>query len=143
MKYRVKYFKDNIYTASTPDGRIIFVDGRGGEERHYYSPTELVLIAAGGCTLIDVEHILQKMKQNVNELMVDIEGRRTEEFPRIFKEVDVKYFLYGEIDGDRAIKAVELSISKYCSVLNMLRRAGAKIKCKIYVNDDEIYCNHF
>ena len=138
MGYSIRLFKDNMFIVSSDDGRVAVIDSRDKEYRKYFSPMELILIAVGGCTSVDVVSILNKMRQNIKELEVHVDGRRRREYPKIYEEVTLEYHIKGDADPDKVKKAIELSMSKYCSASITVRRAGAKVKYRIFLNGREI-----
>ncbi|MDI6894626.1 MAG: OsmC family protein [Bacillota bacterium] len=87
------------------------------------APMELVLVALGGCTGLDVISILEKMRQRVETFTVVAEGERATEHPKVYITARVTYRLAGEIEPANARRAAELSIQRYCSVGAMLTRA--------------------
>lgn len=80
------------------------------------SPMEAVLMAAGGCTGVDVVSTLEKMRQPLEGLEISVHGTRREEHPRYYEEIVIKYHLVGKLDAAKVERAIELSLSKYCSV---------------------------
>jgi putative redox protein len=84
------------------------------------SPMEAVLMAAGGCTGVDVVATLAKMRQPLEGLEISVSGERREEHPRYYKSIQIKYFLRGKLDEAKVRRAIELSLEKYCSVTNAL-----------------------
>ncbi len=85
------------------------------------SPMELVALASAGCTASDVISILQKKQQKVTEFEVNVIGLRTTDHPRVFTEIDLEYVVTGHnIDLKAVERAIELSLTKYCSVNKML-----------------------
>ncbi|MBK9734652.1 MAG: OsmC family protein [Saprospiraceae bacterium] len=87
------------------------------------SPMEAVLMAAAACSSIDVETILKKMRQNVIDINVDIEGTRAETVPAVFTKIHMHYIISGDVKEEKAIKAVEMSLNEYCSVSLMLAKS--------------------
>lgn len=86
------------------------------------SPMELVLMAAGGCSSMDVLSILKKMKQEVTTYRVEVEGKRAEDqVPAVFTDIHIQFFVGGDVDATKVARAIELSMDKYCSVTHMLR----------------------
>jgi putative redox protein len=78
---------------------------------------ELLLMALGGCTGMDVVSILAKMKESYTGFRVDLSGERAEEHPHRFTRIYVDYFLTSDsILTDNVTKAIGLSAEKYCSV---------------------------
>ncbi|HTW92308.1 MAG TPA: OsmC family protein [bacterium] len=87
-------------------------------------PLELLLIALGGCTGMDVVPLLHKMRQNVTALEVNVTAERAEGHPGIYTSIDLEYVVTGrDLDEAKVKHAVELSQEKYCSVSAMLKKA--------------------
>lgn len=88
-------------------------------------PMEMVLIALGGCTGMDVTSLLNKMKVDYDDFKVKLSAERSEEHPRVFTKIHIKYIVKGEnISEEKVKKAVNLSQEKYCPVSAMLRKAA-------------------
>src|SRR5512147_2641601 len=88
------------------------------------SPMELVALASGGCTASDVISILQKKQQQVTQFEVNVIGLRASEHPKVFTEIDLEYVVTGrDIDPQAVERAIELSLTKYCSVNLMLEKS--------------------
>ena len=85
------------------------------------SPMELVALASAGCTASDVISILQKKQQQVTEFEVNVIGLRATDHPKVFTEIDLEYVVTGRSVDPKAVeRAIELSLTKYCSVNKML-----------------------
>ena len=85
------------------------------------SPVQMVLVALGGCSAIDVLQILRKKRQVVLGYEVVVEGERRTEHPRIFTRIDMLHRVRGRNLNPTAIAdAIRLSDTKYCSVHAML-----------------------
>jgi putative redox protein len=103
----------------------IGADLKVGGENDGFRPTELVLVGLAGCTAMDVISILQKKKQDVTAFEVKAHGERAAEDPKRFTSFLVEYIVSGKgIDPSAVQRAVELSETKYCSVMATLRSAG-------------------
>jgi putative redox protein len=99
------------------------------------SPMEMLLIGLGGCTGMDVVSILEKKKQAVNHFEVLVHGERVEDHPKIFNKITVEYVVTGKgLQLDAVKRAVELSETKYCSVMATLRKA-AEISTKVTLKE--------
>jgi len=86
-------------------------------------PMELLLVALGGCTGMDVVPILKKMRQDVAAVEINIAAERSEEHPKPYTSIDVEYVVTGRnLDEEKVKHAIELSQEKYCSVSAMLRK---------------------
>ena len=101
-------------------------------------PMQTLLLALGGCSGIDVISILKKQRLNVESFKAIIEGEREKGVePSLWKKVNVQFLLEGNIDPDKAKRACQLSMEKYCSVAETLRRAGAKLNWSVMVNNKQ------
>ena len=83
-------------------------------------PMESVLLSAAGCSTIDIVMILERMRQKLESIEVEVEGTRAEEIPRVFTHIHLHYILKGKLKEKKVKEAVDLSINKYCSVVLML-----------------------
>jgi putative redox protein len=100
-------------------------DPKAGGENDGFRPTELVLVGLAGCTAMDVISILVKKRQDVTAFEVKAHGERAAEDPKKFTSFIVEYIVSGKgIDPSAVQRAVELSESKYCTVMASLRCAG-------------------
>jgi putative redox protein len=87
-------------------------------------PLELLLVALGGCTGMDIVPLLKKMRQDVTAVELNITAERSEEHPKVYTRIDIEYVVAGRsLEEDKVKRAVELSQEKYCSVSAMLKRA--------------------
>lgn len=88
------------------------------------SPMELILMALGGCTGMDVVLILEKMQVTFERLEIVIVGERNSDTPPVFTDIELTYKFLGENLPEKKIqRAIQLSIEKYSSVANMLDKA--------------------
>ena len=101
-------------------------------------PMQTLLAAFCGCSAVDIVSILKKQKQEITDLQILVDGEREPgKEPSLWQTVDLFFKLKGKIDGAKAYRAVQLSVDKYCSVAETLRRAGTTISFKVFVNDEE------
>lgn len=99
-------------------------------------PMQMLLMGLGGCSGIDIVSILNKQRQKVEAFHMTIEGDREKgKEPSLWEKVHIVFELKGEIDPDKARKACELSMEKYCSVAATLRAAGTDIAWEVKVNN--------
>ncbi len=111
------------------------MDGSGGETRLGNSPMELLLLSLGGCSGIDVVHILKKSRQDVVDCVVEVTGKRADTEPKVFTDIHMVYKVVGKnLSMDKVERAVELSADKYCSASVMIGQA-AKITREIIVEE--------
>jgi len=86
------------------------------------TPMELLLIALGSCTGVDVISILKKQRQQVTDYRIEVSGERREQFPKSYTRLFVKHIVRGRGVSEPAVaRAIELSDTKYCSVAATLR----------------------
>lgn len=105
----------------------------GGKDRGP-RPKPLVLSALAGCTGMDVASILNKMKMPYESFAIEIDAHLTDEHPKVYDEITVRYLFTGEeLDRSKIEKAVSLSQEKYCGVSAMLGKS-ATITPQIVLN---------
>lgn len=107
-----------VHIDGTPE-----IGGQGLGSR----PMELVLMALGSCSALDLLLILKKQKQDVKSFSVSVDGTRREALPPIFTKIHIGFHLSGDIDLLKAERAAELAVKKYCSVHDMLAAGGVEI----------------
>jgi len=111
---------------SAQDGHDIVLDASSefGGENKGARPKTLLLTGLGGCTAMDVVSILNKMRVEFTGLKVHVSADLTEEHPKVFKSIHIKYIFSGkDLPSDKLEKAVALSQEKYCGVSAMLIKA--------------------
>ena len=86
------------------------------------SPMEAVLMSVAACSAIDVEIFLNKMRQPLDHIEVEVKGDQVDAVPAIFSDIHLHYKIYGDVKPEKATKAVEMSMEKYCSVSIMLQK---------------------
>ena len=85
------------------------------------SPMEMVLMAAGACSSVDVVSILKKSRQQVVDCEVTLTGERAETVPKVFTKIHLHFDVTGfDLSEKQVERAVQLSADKYCSVSIML-----------------------
>ncbi len=86
------------------------------------SPSQLLMVAVGGCTSYDVVGILEKKRQKITGLNVSVTGEQDSEAPWAYRTIHVHCAVRGRQLKDKAVKdAIELSESRYCSVAATIR----------------------
>lgn len=121
MQARVKWVEGLTFLGESASGHQILMDGNSGDKAP--SPMEMVLMAAGGCSAIDVVSILQKGRQDVTNCEV-LDLERRDEAPRLFTHINLHFIVTGNDLKDASVaRAVDLSAEKYCSVALMLEKA--------------------
>jgi len=98
-------------------------------------PMQTVLAALIGCSTVDIVSILKKQRQEISSFRVDVDGEREKgKEPSLWETVELKFMIDGAVDAGKAYRAAELSMNKYCSVAETLRKAGANISFTVVVN---------
>lgn len=125
------------FEASDTAGHIIRTDSsdESGGANYGTRPMQLLLMALGSCSGIDVVTILNKQKQTIDSFEMKVIGEREKgKTPSLWKTIHIEFSLTGTIDMDKAKRACQLSIEKYCSVAETLRRAGATLTWEVKLN---------
>ncbi len=107
------------FEGTSAFGHKIATDGakKAGGQEEGYKPTELLLWGIAGCTGIDVVRILEKQRQILTSLEIELFAHQDEKYPKPFHTIEVKFVFTGEnLDEKKVAKAIELSESKYCVV---------------------------
>ena len=113
-----KWLNDLAFEAEV-DGHKIYMDSsqEHGGKNTGPRPKPLMMVALAGCTGMDVAAILKKMREEVEELSVEVEGDVTEEHPKRFEGMKIIYRFKGKgINRKNVEKAVDLSVTRYCGV---------------------------
>jgi putative redox protein len=138
MKVELKRLNDAVhFEASAPSSTVkVHIDGSEaiGGQGLGVRPMELVLMAVGSCSVLDIVSILKKQRQDLKDISVSIEGERTDKIPAVFTKIHILFSLYGTIDAAKAETAAELAVKKYCSVHDMLAKGGVEITYSISIN---------
>lgn len=113
------------FESDNPSGKTLMMDTsvEGSDERFGLSPKALMLSSLAGCTGLDVVSVLDKMKVTDYEFKIEVSGELTDEHPKYYHKVKLDYHFYGKDLNDKKIKkAVDLSVEKYCGVMEMFRQ---------------------
>jgi len=131
MKIRLQRKNNAVHFEGSGESSPVKVQIDGAEslggEGKGVRPMELVLMALGSCSVFDLHSILKKQRQDVLDIQVEVDGERREQVPNIFTKVHIAFSLQGNIDEQKAQKAAELAVKKYCSVHDMLAAGGVEI----------------
>ena len=106
--------------TSSLDHNTIELDG---SKKKGFGPKALLLAGLAGCSGIDIVDILEKMRVEFSDFIIETSAEQTDEHPRVFKEVLIIYRLKTAKENEEKIKkAIELSLEKYCGVSAMLKK---------------------
>jgi putative redox protein len=130
------YFADNeFFVGVTPSGHAQVIETNSARSSAA-SPMELLLLAVGGCTGVDVISILKKKRQHVTDYRIEVSGERRDQFPKGFTRLFIKHIVRGHGVAEQAVaRAIELSETKYCSVAATLR--GVEIVTSYEIIEDK------
>lgn len=120
-------WKSGLVFDSQCPGHTIRLDAatESGRSDTGCNPKSLLLSALAGCTGMDVASLLVKMKVPFTSLVIDVEADQTEEHPKVFREIFMKYTIGSSSRHKEKIeKAIGLSYNKYCGVTAMLKKNG-------------------
>jgi putative redox protein len=132
----IHYAGNEYFIGVPPSGHAIPIDVNG-ERSSAPGPLELLLVALGSCTGTDVISVLHKKRQQVTDYRIEVRGERREEYPKSFKRMEVRHILRGRgISEDAVAKAIDISITKYCSVAATLRPT-VEIVTSYEIHEDE------
>ncbi|CAM3153287.1 OsmC family protein [Vibrio neptunius] len=119
MQAEVKWIEDFKFLGHSQSGHSVVMDGNGGATAP--SPMEMVLMAAGGCSSVDVVDGLKEAAQKVTSCTAKLTTERRETAPRIFTKLNIHFEVSGDnLDTDIVAKVTADSLQKYCSVCLML-----------------------
>ena len=115
------------FTGSSGSGHNLAMDSspETGGVGSGFRPKELVLQGLAGCTAMDVLSILGKMKIVPEAFRVEVSAEQTEEHPKVFSKIHLKYIVKGNVPEDKLTRAIELSQKQYCGVSAMLEKTAS------------------
>ena len=122
------------FEATDSMGHVVKMDTspETGGNNYGARPMQVVLMGLGGCSGIDVVSILKKQRQEITHFKMFIEAEReTGKEPALWKSAKIVFELGDSVDEDKAKRAAQLSMEKYCSVAETLRRAGCEITWEV------------
>lgn len=118
-RVRVKWVGEHLFDTGRENGPVARFDGDGKTAQ---TPPDALLSALASCVSVDVVDILAKRRTPVESLQVDVVGERVDTTPRHFRHITLNFAIGGKgIERDQAERAVELAVTKYCSVRDSLR----------------------
>jgi putative redox protein len=131
-------WRENMqFESDNPSGLSLDMDA--GEENggagKGYRPKALMLSSLAGCSGLDVISLLEKMRVQITDFKIEATGELTEEHPKFYHKVKVDYHFTGSnLKEDKIQKAVNLSVTKYCGVMEMFRQFAA-IETAIFLHE--------
>lgn len=130
-----EWLSEGAFIGRTLSGGTVQMGKLG--DQHGISPVELILVGLAGCTGMDVVDIVLKKREALKALKVKVRGKRADDYPKIFTEIEVTYLIWGTGINEKSVeRAIQLSEEKYCSVSAMLSSV-AKIKSTYQIFDSD------
>lgn len=130
--------EDFGFEARDSNGHVVRLDTSPdtGGQQFGVRPMQMLLMGLGGCSGIDIVSILKKQRQQITAFRITIDGEREhDKEPSLWTNIHIQFELSGQVEPEKARRACELSIERYCSVAETLRRAGATIRWDMTVNN--------
>ena len=127
IEAKITLVQDMQFSGQATSGHTLTMDAdnESGGHNAGFRPMELLLVGFGGCSGMDVISILRKKRQPVVGLEINVKGEKTEDYPKIYKEVHIEYIVKGKgVEKEAVERAIALSLDKYCSVGATLAKAG-------------------
>ncbi|MCK5794380.1 MAG: OsmC family protein [Anaerolineales bacterium] len=115
---KMEWLRSRMFVGTDHLGNSIAI-GYQREEEPYaeaINPSDLLLLAAASCSAYDVVQILEKGKQPLEDLKVDVTAEQSQEQPFPYVSLHFNYRIRGDIPPDKIQRAIRLSEEKYCSV---------------------------
>ncbi len=125
------------FEATDANGHTVKMDtsDESGGINFGFRPMQMLLAGLGGCSAIDIVMILKKQRQTIDDFAIKITGEREPgKEPSLWANAKIIFFLKGAIDKEKAYRACELSMNKYCSVAETLKRGGTELTWELVVN---------
>ena len=135
---KVIYTEGMQFVGQAGSGHAIVMDTdqEFGGSNTGLRPMELLLIGVGGCSGMDIVSVLKKKKQKLTGLEVNVDGKKAEDYPQKYTDINIEYIVRGKGLSEEAVKkAVDLSMDKYCSVKATLE-GSAKITFSYKIVED-------
>jgi len=124
-KASVTWQENKAFMGVSPSGHEVQIDA---DKEKGASPMELILLGLGGCASYDVVSILQKSRQEVQNVRCELTAKRAETVPAVYTDIHMHFIVTGQNIKDKQVeKAVNLSAEKYCSASRMLAQGGVNI----------------
>lgn len=138
MKANVNWIGGAAFVGESPGGHRIVIDGppEGGGRNLGPRPMETLLLGMGACSCYDVVSILQKSRQQISDVKLQITAERAEKEPKVFTEIHLHFLITGTNVKEKQVeRAISLSAEKYCSATVMLGKT-AKITHGFTISDE-------
>ena len=124
-KASVTWQENKAFMGISPSGHQVQIDA---DKEKGASPMELILLGLGGCASYDVVGILQKARQEVQDVRCELTANRADTIPAVYTDIHMHFVVTGQDIKEKQVeKAITLSAEKYCSASRMLVEGGVTI----------------
>jgi putative redox protein len=123
-KIEVNWKGQMLFESVAPEGAVMIdADEAVGGQGKGLRPKAMMLTSLAGCTAMDVISLLKKMRAEVDDFKIEVEANLTDEHPKYYNKVHVTYKFFGsDFKKDKIEKSVNLSVERYCGVMEMFRQ---------------------
>jgi putative redox protein len=132
-------WKENmIFESDNPNGYSFNLgqSENNNDPNKPLGPKATMLSSLAACSGLDVVSIAEKMKTQFSDFKIEVQAELTDEHPVIYHTVSVGYHFYGsDLDEKKITKAVDLSVEKYCGVMEMFRQFS-KVSTQIHFHQE-------
>ena len=131
-----KWTQKSQFNSDNPSGHhlTMFDKSQDNGDVVGFAPKALMLSSLAGCSGLDVVSLLEKMRAEVAQFHIEVTAELTDEHPKFYNKVKVDYhFTDAELQPDKIQKAVNLSVTKYCGVMEMFRKF-ADVETEIHLH---------
>tara|TARA_R110001583_G_scaffold160872_1_gene312792 strand:- start:74751 stop:75170 length:420 start_codon:yes stop_codon:yes gene_type:complete len=134
-KIEVSWKGNMLFESVAPEGNVMIdaaeeVGGQGKGLR----PKAMMLTALAGCSAMDVASLLKKMRAEVDDFKIEVVANLTDEHPKVYDKVHIIFKFYGsDFKKDKIEKTVNLSVERYCGVIEMFRKFSEVTTEIIYI----------
>ncbi len=120
-----KWLGEMAFESNNPSGLHFKIDAGpdDGGKGEGFRPKALMLSSLAGCSGLDVASLIKKMKLEVDDFSIETIANLTDEHPKYYDTVTIEYHFHGaNLKEEKLQRAVDLSVEKYCGVMEMFRR---------------------
>lgn len=130
MQSTVEYRGGMKFAADNHRGHVTMFDSNAnGAEDSAATPMEIMLQTVAGCTGMDIVLVMGKKRRTINDFKIEIQGKRRDEHPRVFTDVEIKYILDSPDATEKEfLRAIELSQDTYCGASAVFKMSGVNVR---------------
>ena len=132
-----KWTQKSQFESDNPSGHsfTMFDKSQDNGDVIGFAPKALMLSSLAGCSGLDVVSLLEKMRAEVADFKIEVTAELTDEHPKFYNKVKVDYhFTDSELQLEKIQKAVNLSVTKYCGVMEMFRQFS-DVEIEIHIHN--------